>query len=443
MEKSLVQVGFYENQGKKFYYFSSEKSSKIIFKEEHMEFNCKVNVIDMVMGSGKTSAAINYINETNQENERIIYITPYLSEIKRIKEACISKKFKEPEIYGTKLDGIKYLIQNGENIVSTHALFHRFDKEIVDMCRSQNYTLIMDEVTDVIEQYQITQQDIDTLISKYAYVDEKTNLIKWREEEMNYTGKFMDEKRLCEFNCLAYYGKSVMIWLFPIDVFNAFRNVYILTYLFKAQMQCYYYDFYKLPYKYLYVEGDSVDNYRFTDMPVCEQKHNYRELIHICENNKLNMIGDMKSDLSKSWYGRNENNIVMTNLKHNIYNFFNNIRHTPSNLNLWTTFKEYRQYLQGKGYSKSYLSHNARATNEYKNRISVAYTINKYMNPYVKKFFETNDVPVNEDGFATSEMLQFIWRSAIREGNEIWLYIPSIRMRTLLYKWIDENTEKE
>ena len=65
------------------------------------------------------------------------------------------------------------------------------------------------------------------------------------------------------------------------------------------------------------------------------------------------------------------------------------------------------------------------------------------MNPYVKKFFETNDVPVNEDGFATSEMLQFIWRSAIREGNEIWLYIPSIRMRTLLYKWIDENTEKE
>lgn len=408
-----------------------------------MEFNCNIKVIDMVMGSGKTSAAINYINNSNNENERILYITPYLSEIKRIKEACSSKKFKEPETYCTKLDGIKYLIQNGENIVSTHALFRRFDKEIVDMCRSQNYTLIMDEVTDVIEQYQISKQDFETLINKYAYIDKETKLIKWRDEAKDYSGKFTDEKRLCEFNCLAYYGNSVMMWLFPIDVFNAFRNVYILTYLFKSQMQCYYYDFYKLPYRYLYVTGDSVDNYTFTDEPISEQKHNYRELIHICDNNKLNMIGDRNTDLSMNWYFRNKDNIVMKQLKNNIYNFFNNIQKTQSKLNLWTTYKDYKSLLQGKGYSKSYLSHNARATNEYKDRISVAYPINKYMNPNVKSFFETNHVLVDEDGFATSEMLQFIWRSAIREGKEIWLYIPSIRMRSLLEKWIDDNTTIE
>ena len=37
-------------------------------------------------------------------------------------------------------------------------------------------------------------------------------------------------------------------------------------------------------------------------------------------------------------------------------------------------------------------------------------------------------------------MLQFIWRSAIRNGEEIWVYIPSIRMRSLLKKWIQENS---
>ena len=36
-------------------------------------------------------------------------------------------------------------------------------------------------------------------------------------------------------------------------------------------------------------------------------------------------------------------------------------------------------------------------------------------------------------------MLQFIWRSAIRDGEEIWIYIPSIRMRRLLYEWIEEQ----
>ena len=79
--------------------------------------------------------------------------------------------------------------------------------------------------------------------------------------------------------------------------------------------------------------------------------------------------------------------------------------------------------------------------NEYKDRVSVAYPINKFMNPYVKKFFENNKVTVDEDGFAISEMLQFIWKSAIREGKKISLYIPSIRMRTLLKKWITDNSE--
>ena len=37
-------------------------------------------------------------------------------------------------------------------------------------------------------------------------------------------------------------------------------------------------------------------------------------------------------------------------------------------------------------------------------------------------------------------MLQFIWRSAIRNGEEIWVYIPSIRMRNLLKQWIEENS---
>ena len=39
-------------------------------------------------------------------------------------------------------------------------------------------------------------------------------------------------------------------------------------------------------------------------------------------------------------------------------------------------------------------------------------------------------------------MVQWIWRSAIRDGGEVYLYIPSKRMRTILTKWI-EKTSKE
>ena len=62
------------------------------------------------------------------------------------------------------------------------------------------------------------------------------------------------------------------------------------------------------------------------------------------------------------------------------------------------------------------------------------------MNKYTFiRFLESKGVTVDEDGFALSEMLQFIWRSAIRDNKEINIYIPSSRMRNLLVGWINNN----
>lgn len=49
--------------------------------------------------------------------------------------------------------------------------------------------------------------------------------------------------------------------------------------------------------------------------------------------------------------------------------------------------------------------------------------------------------PVKEDIFALSEMVQWVWRSAIREGNPINIYVPSSRMRDLLERWLEDEFE--
>lgn len=405
-----------------------------------MKFDCEVKIVDMLMGSGKTSAAINYVNTTSPD-EKFLYITPYLDEVARIKERCPGKKFTEPKELGTKLNGIKHLLGKGENIVSTHALFHRFDNEAIDLCRIRNYTLIMDEVTDVVEKYEISQNDFRTLSEKYIDIDEETGLIRWRESENDYEGKFNEEKRLCELGCLAYYGGSVMMWLFPVEAFNAFKHVYILTYMFRAQIQRYYYDYYNLPYSYVYVTGDSIENYTFTDNAEQTSRIEYEfpNLIHILEDKKLNQIGAREYDLSKNWYIRNAGNAVMTQLKNNITNYFIHKRKTKTGHNLWTTFKDFKRTLSGKGYGRAFVPLNMRASNKYRDRISVVYPVNRYLDTSIKHFFIKHGVEVDEDGFALSEMLQFIWRSAIRDGKEIWIYVPSFRMRELLKNWIAEN----
>lgn len=387
------------------------------------------------MGAGKTSAAINFINDSDQD-VKFLFITPYLTEVKRIIESCHTRKFRQPESYGTKLKGIKYLFDNGYNIVSTHALFRDFDDEIIDLAYSNNYVLIMDEVTEVIEPYNITKQDLAIVLEKYASVNEQ-GLLKWHDNE--YKGKFCDEKRLCDLDCLAIYGGTAMMWLFPISTFRAFRHIYILTYMFSAQTQKYYYDYFGLEYNYLHIKKEN-GKYIFTDDPVKYNAINYRDLIHICDVKKLNQIGDLEYALSKTWYDRNQDNQLIKKLKNSTGNFFKNYTKTKSNENLWTTFKTYQSMVGGKGYAKGFLSSNTRATNEYRNRIAVAYLVNKFFNPFIKNFFIQHDVSVDEDAFAVSEMLQFIWRSAIREGKEIWLYIPSSRMRNLLMQWIDTNS---
>lgn len=233
-----------------------------------MEFNCKCYIVDAVCGAGKTTAVINMINESDEE-QKYLYITPFLDEVKRIKESCPQKHFKTPKFEngGTKLDSIKKLLAKGENIVSTHALFQKFDNAVMEIIRLNNYTLVMDEVAQVVDDFPITQYDYDNLTNTYVYIEEDTKQLVWRKEYEDYKGEFDNYKRLCELGSLVHYGgeKKLMVWLFPIKCFNAFDNIYILTYMFKSQLQSWYYDYYGLPYKFLSVDGNSLDTYHLIE----------------------------------------------------------------------------------------------------------------------------------------------------------------------------------
>ena len=70
--------------------------------------------------------------------------------------------------------------------------------------------------------------------------------------------------------------------------------------MFDAQTQKYYYDYYNIEYVYWYITGDSLDTYRFTQNKVEYAMPDYSKLIHICDNDKLNHIGDRETALSKS-----------------------------------------------------------------------------------------------------------------------------------------------
>ena len=126
--------------------------------------------------------------------------------------------------------------------------------------------------------------------------------------------------------------------------------------------------------------------------------------------------------LTATWYQRKSRTETgrnyLTILKNNTYNYFRNVAKTASSENMYTTFKDYRKYVRAVGYAKGFVSCNAKATNDFRNKTTLAYLINLYPYPQLIQFFEMNGVELNQDLYAISEL---IWRSAIRDGMIILL----------------------
>lgn len=400
-----------------------------------MRINVTCKVVDAPCGAGKTSAAINFINSSPEET-RFLFITPFLEEVERIKNSCTDKNFEAPDNNGsTKFNSIKGMIKAGRNIVSTHALFRMFDAEIIRHISEQNYVLIIDEVTSVIEIINMSDDDRIDILERYAHVDDKGCVI-WDKDD--YVGEFERYMHLCNNHRIMSYSDSVWLWLFPIETFNAFKDIYLLTYLFDAQLQKCYYDYYGLRYEYLNV--DSIENnneteYYFTDKPVDYHTECYRGLIEIIESEKMNAIGEDKFALSKAWYD-NAHEKEYDRIKKNCHNFFGNIVKAKTNYSIWTTFKDKKNRIKAKGFTKGFVSLSARATNKYQHSYAAAYLVNVFVNPILKNFFLQKGIEFDEDKYALSELIQWLWRTRIRRGESIVLYIPSSRMRGLLKTWL-------
>jgi hypothetical protein len=240
---------------------------------------------------------------------------------------------------------------------------------------------------------------------------------------------------------LIKYKDNILIWTFPADIFNSFKDVYLLTYQFEAQIQKYYYDLHNINYKY-YIADNSFNTYQFKEKPINysekEIKLNIKSKINIIEHEKLNRIGDDQYSLSLNWL-KNSEDTVLNQLKRHTENYFRNIVNSKANENLWTTYKDYKGKLQGKRYTKAFIPLNTRATNLYKDRTNLAYLLNRFPNTIIDNFLKTKDININKDYYALSECLQWVWRSAIRDNKEINLYIPSKRMRKLLIQWLNDE----
>lgn len=427
----------------------------------------KITIVDSIMGSGKTSAMLNYINSTPEKS--YIYVTPFLDEVDRVIHATRGR-FRQPHPYGkSKIEALRDLLASGADIATTHALFWMVTPEIIQLIREGRYTLILDEELDTLREYNEVVKGIPN-----KTVDENT--VAWLINNNhitvsdNYQARWNDAwhggYQYSEVQKYAGMGvlrcvNNVLYLEYPIEAIQAFEEIFVLTYLFDGSQLASYMRIHGLAYTKMSAscEGQYFHLCPYTDS--ADERREIAKLIDIYDG-PLNRIGNKVNAFSVTWsknQSKNAKSEQFKKLKNAMWSYRRSVGAIASASVMWTATKQNNfwkklERIKGFKYTRKvtaeekalpdkakkklmcFVPCNARATNDFRDRTVLLYLLNRYLDPDIEKYYLRLGCPINEDTFALSELLQWIWRSAIRDGKPIHIYIPSRRMRRLLQAWL-------
>lgn len=436
-----------------------------------------VKIVDSIMGSGKTTAIINMINNAGND-ERFFVITPYKQSNDSMYVDNIENIFEPKEKSGNKkIVDLKRLVKRGVNIVTTHSMFNCLTDDILEIIEDKGYKLVIDECISIMSDVIVSKDDFNIIKESGCISIDEAGKVKWIKDE--YNGDFEYIKRFADKDSL-YYSNGVLMSLMPLKLLSCFSEIFVCTYMFEAQELRYYFEMNDIKYDYYSIENNCI--VKCNDNKPRVVKKNYRELINLIDNDKLNNIGDFgtletkyrRTALTSSWYKKqrellksdkksDRDKCEFDKLRKNLITFFKaRCNSTGSGDRLWACyqlceedgFSSIVDAIGDKGFrakrdkkdasyfkkTSTFISANVRGTNDYMDRKNIAYLVDMNMSPFISVFFKGKGIYVDKNKYSLSEMLQFIFRGAIRNDKPINLYVPSKRMRNLLKDWIDENS---
>ena len=438
-----------------------------------------IKVVDAHCGAGKSSFAIQTINQS--PDKRFIYCSPFLSELKRIIGSTGSNRFHEPEFqiedskthyktHSTKLESFHALLRAHADIASTHSNFLNANEETMALLKDAHYTLFLDEVLDVVQRFdaissvancerqKTDEEDLVNLLNcGYIQIPPESGQVQWTG---NQWAQFSELERLSNKGKVYCAKNSMLLNVFPPEIFSLFEEVYVFTYCFFGTPLRAYFDKYDIPYEVVSVERVD-EEYRLTDYNA-EAEYAFRQTVKSLISIYTGKTKYNNTALSRSWMEKASEK-ALKRLSAGAEYFFHTIARAKCKDAMWTCFAPFRKKLQPKGYvwtrwfneaerglkeaekekinkkRSCFVPCNARASNDYRDRRALAYMLNLYPPAELEAFFTCigKRVSFSRDEYALQSLIQWIFRSRIRDGKPIDLFLPSIRMQKLLIGWMD------
>lgn len=404
----------------------------------------RIEVLDKIMGSGKTTEILNWCERNPQQ--AFLYVTPLLSESEeRVVNACVESKFIAPNTNEHRTKGLHLLdlLQSGVNVSITHEMYSSLKDIHLHWIKENEYVVILDEEVSFIEPFtSYTSDDFKYLKSLNQIEVSEDGKLVWLGEEIGDDTRYTKLANMCRLGMIyqAKRSESIFVTQLPMDLITCAKRVILITYLFKGSVMD------------TFVRMKGVEVVDFKDVEVIEPSK--EKLINLIEFvGEKQIIEWAGESLSSSWY-TSANQVRLTALGKSIRAIGNSNKATKDDL-VWCTpssiarpKKGNNKKIKPQGYSAGtgevengvaegcFLPCSSRATNNYRNRTVMVHCYNRFPHVTVTSFLQDYGAVVDNNQFALAELLQWIWRSQIRDGKPIKICILSKRMRKIFQDWL-------
>ena len=409
----------------------------------------KIELLDSIMGSGKTQGVIQWM--LNNPQNKYLYVSPMLTEVEeRIPTACQALEFTYPctEEYKTKGQHLLKLLEEGCNVSFTHSLFTDLTKQHLALIRKHEYVLIVDEEVAFIEPYKgnYSRDDIVSLEKAGHIRVEEDNLgrVVWQwydDNEMNDTA-YSKLKRMSDLGMLycAKRDRKIMVVHLPIELVQSSRRVILLTYLFKGSVM------------ESFMDLKGIEIVPFTEVKPIKSTTDVlskaKSLITFIDTTTTKAVSNLS--MSSTWYSKNATTADLEKVSNAIFSVYRKfgdkesfIFTAPKSLADYEYVKEekLKRNIIHKKMPKDvdWIYCGTKATNMWSHKSIAVHAYNRYVNTAIKAYLQDYGTPPDDDMFALSEMVQWIFRTCIRNDEPLQLCILNNRMKGLLCNWLNGN----
>lgn len=402
-----------------------------------------VTIKDFPCGSGKTTKMIRDLCS----DKLYLIVVPLKTEVRRVLEATSHLGFLEPlEVMTperTKQSALLKLIDQRKSVVTTHRLYNDIGHLAALGCL-QEYDVIIDEVPEVIKPViSLSKRSVDDFYISTGYLSISDDGLchstaKWerRQDEVSDT---LNEtiKRYAVGQSLYLTAQGTFLTAVPEMLFYRCVSITILTYKPEGSYLLEYLK--KLGVRYN-IRRDQIAEEKFREKA--------RELISFSDTSALEKVSFTYSKQTKYSEQSRQNKIVRSGLKnwrarHLKDVPLENIMVTCAQDN-WRESKAFKSgKLKLQGFAKTtglgkvhWVANQTRGTNDYSHCSHLVYLYDKHPMPPITQWLGCSTKGFS-DAYGLTELIQWIWRSRIRNGEPITLYLPSPRMKRLLLDWLN------